>query len=142
MESYWRSAPTAEDFEQLVDPDAKAPCESASNFDPITIVIERCFYCIFCRWGGVNIGCRSIGSKLQIVLSFKLVDVGSGGVKIRRRNTAWPRRVRRDTRSTTGCEQARRLDPAMFKKSNGLERGLASGRPDPELSNTQVAYRR
>jgi hypothetical protein len=32
MESYWRSAPTAEDFEQLVDPDAKAPCESASNF--------------------------------------------------------------------------------------------------------------
>ena len=34
MESYWRSAPTAEDFEQLVDPDAKASCELASNFDP------------------------------------------------------------------------------------------------------------
>ena len=26
MESDWKSAPTAEDFEQLVDPDAKAPC--------------------------------------------------------------------------------------------------------------------
>ena len=34
MESYWRSAPTAEDFDQLVDPDAKAPCESASKSTP------------------------------------------------------------------------------------------------------------
>jgi hypothetical protein len=34
-------APTAEDFEQVVDPDAKAPCESAPNFDQITIFIER-----------------------------------------------------------------------------------------------------
>ena len=40
MESYWRSAPTAEDFEQLVDPDAKAPCESASNFGSVSILMK------------------------------------------------------------------------------------------------------
>ena len=32
---------------------------------------------------------------------------------------------------STDCEQARRLDQAMFKKSNGLER---RSRADPELS--------
>src|SRR5208337_1622460 len=64
----------------------RSRCESAlrigvGTLTPITIVIERCFYCIFCRWGGVNIGCDRFSSKLQIVSIFKLVAVGSGGVK-------------------------------------------------------------
>jgi len=91
MESYWRSAPTAEDFEQLVDPDAKAPCESA-NFDPNDDCYRAWILLHFLSvWRGQYWIPIEFGPKLQIVSSFGPVDVGSGAVKIRRRNTAWPR---------------------------------------------------
>ena len=100
MESYWRSAPTAEDFDQLVDPDAKAPCESASKSTPR--------HCLAGLIDGADGAGRGGSGRPD-------GDVGGG------------RRARRDTRSTTGCEQARRLDPAMFKKNNGVERRLTCG---------------
>ena len=161
MESYWKSAPTAEDFEQLVDPDAKAPCESASNFDPITIVIERSFYCIFCRWGGVNIGCDRFSSKLQIVSIFRLVAVGSGGVKILRRRLAGviegadeagrgsSGRPDGDVGGGAAFAATRVLRPVVNRHDASTRQCFrkamvwnADRRAEPDLSNTQVAYRR